>query len=85
MSTSLMHRPSKTIVSCGNNRLQPLPQTQIDESDARRPIYETRMIPGVNTVDVEVIAGPPRGAAKVGTGQQEIEFEKITVFVHLQK
>ncbi|KAL9133571.1 MAG: hypothetical protein Q9175_005247 [Cornicularia normoerica] len=82
VSSSLMHRPSKTIVSCGNNRLEPTRQT--GEPDPRRPVYETRLVPGVNSIDVEIIAGPPRGAPKVGSGQ-DIEFEKITVFVHLQK
>ena len=82
VSSSLMHRPSKTIVSCGNNRLEATRQT--GEPDPRRPVYETRLVPGVNTIDVEIIAGPPRGAPKVGSGQ-DIEFEKITVFVHLQK
>ncbi|CAD6589031.1 MAG: hypothetical protein ASARMPREDX12_003568 [Alectoria sarmentosa] len=82
VSSSLMHRPSKTIVSCGNNRLEPTRQT--GEPDPRRPIYETRLVPGVNSIEVEIIAGPPRGAPKVGSGQ-DIEFEKITVFVHLPK
>lgn len=82
VSSSLMHRPSKTIVSCGNSRLEPIRQT--GEPDPRRPIYETRLVPGVNSIEVEVIAGPPRGAPKVGSGQ-DIEFEKISVFVHLQK
>lgn len=82
LSTSLMLRPSKTIVSCGNNRLIQIPQT--GEPDPGRPIYETRIVPGVNSIEVEVIAGPPRGAPKVGSGQ-EIEYEKFTVFVHLQR
>lgn len=77
-----MHRPSKTIVSCGNNRLVQVPQAE--EPDPRRLIHETRIVPGVNSIEVEVIAGPPRGALKVGSGQ-EIEYEKFTVFVHLQR
>lgn len=82
VSSSLMHRPSKIVVSCGTTRLHQIPQT--GEPDIRRPVYETRVNPGVNAIEVEVIAGPPRGAPKVGSGQ-EIEFEKFTVFVHLQK
>ncbi|KAL6715987.1 hypothetical protein ACLMJK_006949 [Lecanora helva] len=84
-STSLLHRPSKTIVNCNNqsdSRLQPIPQK--GEPDLRRPVYETRVHPGVNAIDVEVIAGPPRGAPKVGSGQ-EIDFEKFTVYVNLRK
>ena len=80
-----MHRPSKTIVTCSsltNPRLNPVPQK--GEPDPRRPVYETRMLPGVNVIEVEVVAGPPRGAPKVGSGQ-EIDFEKFSVYVHLQK
>lgn len=82
LSSSLMHRPSKTVVSCGNNRLVQSPQA--GEPDPRRPIHETRIVPGVNSIKVEVIAGPPRGAPKVGSGQ-EIEYEKFTIFIHLQR
>ena len=77
-----MHRPSKTVVSCGNHRLHPVPQK--GDSDQRRPVYETRVVPGVNAIDVEIVAGPPRGAPKVGSGS-EIEFEKFTIYVHLHK
>lgn len=39
-------------------------------------------MPGVNRIEVEMIAGPPRGAPKTAPGQ-DIELEKITVFVNL--
>lgn len=39
-------------------------------------------MPGVNRIEVEMIAGSPRGAPKTGPGQ-DIELEKITVFVNL--
>ena len=45
-------------------------------------MYDTRVMPGLNRIEVEMIAGPPRGAPKVGPGQ-EIENEKITVFVNV--
>lgn len=38
-------------------------------------------MPGTNTIEVEVIAGLPRGAPKTGSGP-EIELEKYIVFVH---
>ena len=85
VSSSLMHRPSKTIVSCSNQSNSKLQQiAQKGEPDPRRPVYETRLNPGVSTIDVEVVAGPPRGAPKAGPGQ-EIDFEKFTIYVHLQK
>lgn len=73
-----MHRPSKTFVTCSNRRQQALPQETLDQS---HPVYETRLQPGMNTIEVEVIAGLPRGAPKTGSGP-EIELEKITVYVH---
>ena len=84
VSSSLLHRPSKTIVTCSNPTPQRLQQIPQKEGDPRRPLYETRVLPGVNVIDVEIIAGPPRGAPKIGSGQ-EIDFEKITIFVHLQR
>ena len=84
VSSSLLHRPSKTMVTCSNPSPQRLQQVPQKEGDPRRPLYETRVTPGVNVIDVEVIAGPPRGAPKIGSGQ-EIDFEKITIFVHLQR
>lgn len=55
-----------------------------EETDPKRPLYEARVIPGVNRIEVEVVAGPPRGAHKVGSGQ-EIEIEKTTVFANILK
>ena len=78
IASSLAHRQSKLFVSLNSQRLNPSPQ-KADEVDARRPLYETRVMPGVNRIEVEMIAGPHRGAAKMGTGP-EIELEKITIF-----
>lgn len=78
-----MQRPSKLFVSVGMQRLNAVPQ-RVEDSDARRPLYETRVLPGVNRIEVEMIAGPPRGTLKVGQGQ-DIELEKITIFVNVAK
>ena len=81
LSTSLLHRPSKTFVTCNNRRVQALAQPELDQ---RRPIFEHKLIPGTNTIEVEVIAGMPRGAPKTGSGP-EIELEKFIVFAHYQQ
>ncbi|KAL9126219.1 MAG: hypothetical protein Q9217_004699 [Psora testacea] len=80
LSSTLMQRPSKTFVTCNNRRQQALPQRELDQI---RPLYEHVLSPGVNTIEVEVIAGLPRGAPKSGLGS-DIEIEKITLFIHLQ-
>ncbi|MCJ1405326.1 hypothetical protein MMC11_008553 [Xylographa trunciseda] len=79
----LAHRQSKIFVIVNNNtRLNPTPPSKLADVDPRCPLYDVRVVPGVNRIDVEMIAGPPRGAPKVGMGQ-EIELEKITVFINL--
>ena len=81
LSSSLSQRPSKTFVTCNNRRLQALPQA---DPDQRQPVYEHKLMPGTNTIEVEVIAGMPRGTPKAGTGP-DIELEKFTVFAHYQQ
>lgn len=80
---NLSHSQSKLFVTANLQRLNPIPQRP-EETDPRRPLYETRVSPGVNRVEVEMIAGPPRGAPKLGAGQ-DVELEKITVFANVLK
>ncbi|KAL8810227.1 MAG: hypothetical protein Q9200_002751 [Gallowayella weberi] len=83
ISANVMHRPYRTFVTVNNNRIASTPQRP-DESDAKKPLYECRVGLGMNRIDVEIVAGLPRGAPKVGTGP-ELEIEKVTVFAHLVK
>ena len=81
LSPTLMQRPSKTFVTCNNRRLQALVPS---DSSHQQPTYEFKLHPGTNTIEVEVIAGMPRGTPKIGNGP-DIELEKITVFAHYQQ
>ncbi|KAL8825047.1 MAG: hypothetical protein Q9170_007949 [Blastenia crenularia] len=83
LAPSVIQRPYKIFATVNNNRIHPNPQRP-EESDARRPLYEHRVMPGMNRIEVEIVAGMPRGAPKVGTGP-ELEVEKITIFAHLVK
>ncbi|KAL8803408.1 MAG: hypothetical protein Q9182_003206 [Xanthomendoza sp. 2 TL-2023] len=83
ISANVMHRPYRTFVTVNNNRIASTPQRP-DESDAKKPLYECRVGLGMNRIDLEFVAGLPRGAPKVGTGP-DLEIEKITVFAHLVK
>lgn len=78
-----MQRPSKIFVTLGLQRLSAIPQ-RAEDNDPRRPLYEARVLPGVNRIEVEMVAGMARGNAKAGPGQ-EIELEKITVFVNVAR
>lgn len=81
LSPTLMQRPSKTFVACNHRRVQALPQPDVDH---QQRVYEHKLVPGTNVIEVEVIAGMPRGASKVGSGQ-EIELEKFTIFAHYRQ
>lgn len=78
-----MHRPYKIFVTVNNSRIVANPQRP-EESDARKALYEHRVMPGMNRIEVEIVAGTPRGAPKTGSGP-ELEMEKITIFAHLVK
>ena len=65
-------------------RLNPIPERP-EETNSRKPLYEARVTTGnISRIEVEVVAGNPRGTPKVGSGP-EIEIEKITLFVNLAK
>lgn len=83
IASHVMQRPSKIFVSLGLQRLSAIPQ-RADDIDPRRPLYEARVLPGVNRIEVEMVAGLTRSSAKTGPGQ-EIELEKITVFVNVAR
>jgi hypothetical protein len=75
-------RQSKIFVTMNNQRLPPTPPAKLEDADPQRPVYEARVVPGVNRLEVEMIAGPARGVPKVGTGS-DVELEKITVFLNV--
>ncbi|KAH0539102.1 hypothetical protein FGG08_004340 [Glutinoglossum americanum] len=77
------NRQTKLIATHAGQRLNPVPQLP-GQTDLRRPLYEVRLVVGVNKIEVEMVAGLARGAQKVGGGQ-DAEFEKFTVFANLMK
>lgn len=78
-AASLLNRPYRIHVTVGTQRLAAMPH-----SDPKAPVYEARLVSGVNRIDVEIVAGaPPRSSPSAS--EQEIEYEKFTVFAHLLK
>ncbi|KAI9818952.1 MAG: hypothetical protein M1832_004120 [Thelocarpon impressellum] len=75
------NRQSKLFVTANGQRLNsvPLPPSL---ADPRRPLFEAKLAPGVNRIEVEMIAGPIRGAPKVGNAP-EVEVEKLSIFANL--
>lgn len=83
IASSVKYRPNKLCVTVGMQRLEALPQ-RAEEHDASRPLYEVRLLEGVNRVEVEMVAGPPRGGARNGAGQG-IEREIFSAFINVSK
>jgi hypothetical protein len=51
--------------------------------DSAQPLFEARLLPGVNRIEVEIIAALPK-ALKNSSGQ-EVELEKVTIFANLMR
>ncbi len=82
--TVINNRQYKIFGIANGQRLNPMPLQPGQNADQRRPLFEARLSPGVNRIEVEVIAGPPRGAPKLTPGQ-DVELERITIFANLLK
>lgn len=81
MSSNVSNRQSKIFLTATGQRLNPLPPIP-NHSDPNKPMYDVRLMPGVNRIEVEMIAGPLRGTPKVGSGS-DVDLEKISLFVNL--
>jgi hypothetical protein len=84
ISPSLLERQYKLFVTSGVSRLHAMPAVPGQSVDSRQPLFEARLIPGVNRIEIELIAALPKGATKPANGQ-DVEMEKITVFANLMK
>lgn len=82
IADSLMERQHKLFVTSGTQRLVAMPQVPGQPIDHRNPLFEARLLPGVNRIEVELIAALPKGASRAANGQ-EVELEKVTIFANL--
>jgi hypothetical protein len=82
IAPALLDRQHKLFVTCGTIRLHAMPASPGQPIDQRNPLFEARLIPGVNRIEVELIAALPKGKSVNG---QDFELEKITVFANLLK
>lgn len=78
----MLERQHKLFVTSGINRLHGMPSIPGQPLDHRRPMFEARLQPGVNRIEVEIIAALPKGAPKPANGS-DVELEKVTIFAHL--
>lgn len=50
------------------------------------PVFEAKLVGGVNRIEVELIAEKDRkDSAETNNGKEQIEIEKLTIFLHLQR
>jgi hypothetical protein len=84
IAASLHERQYKLFVTSGTQRLLALPTIPGHAVDQRHPLFEARLLPGVNRIEVELIAAIPKGATKPANGH-DVELEKITVFANLMR
>ncbi|KAH8679818.1 Bromodomain-containing protein-like protein [Tricladium varicosporioides] len=84
IASTLIDRQYKLFVTSGNQRLHAMPTIPGHQVDQRNPLFEARLLPGVNRIDVELIAALPKGANKSASGQ-DVELEKVTIFANLLK
>ncbi|PBP21026.1 Bromodomain-containing protein [Diplocarpon rosae] len=82
IASSLLERQHKLFVTSGTQRLHAMPLIPGHPVDPSHPLFEARLLPGVNRIDIELIAALPRGSAKPANGQ-DAELEKITIFANL--
>ena len=84
IAASLLERQHKLFVTSGSTRLHAIPTIPGHSVDNRHPLFEARLLPGVNRIEIELIAALPKGSAKPAGGQ-EVELEKIIVFANLMR
>jgi hypothetical protein len=74
-------RPYRLFVTVNGARTSEVKIMAPAERDKNRPLFDGRLeIGAVNKIEVELLAGKP-GVS--GRGKDEIQWEKITCFVHV--
>ncbi|KAJ8058155.1 hypothetical protein OCU04_013010 [Sclerotinia nivalis] len=84
IAQALLERQYKIFVTSGVTRLHAIPLIPNHGVDPRQPLFEARLLPGVNKIEVELIAALPKGTVKPAGGP-DVEIEKITVFANLMR
>ncbi|CAG8956866.1 hypothetical protein HYFRA_00012321 [Hymenoscyphus fraxineus] len=83
ISPSLLQRYHKLFATSGAQRLHNISAIPGQQPDPQHPLFEARLVPGVNRIEIELIAALPKGTK--GPNGQEAELEKISIFANLLK
>ena len=84
IAAALLERQYKLFVTSGTQRLHAMPTIPGHSVDPRHPLFEARLLPGVNRIEIELIAALAKDAPRPPNGQ-DVELEKITVFANLMR
>ena len=83
IATSVLSRQHKLFVTAASTRLHPLPKQAGGTVDAAEPLFDVRLMPGVNKIEIELVAALPKEAKPIN--DQKMEKEKVTIFANLLK
>lgn len=84
LAAGLFERQYKLFATNGLTRLHAVPTIPGHSVDQQHPLFETRLNPGVNRIEIELIASLPKTAPRPANGQ-DVELEKITIFANLMR
>lgn len=76
VAASTTEKQIKLVANMGTHRLH-------SSGDTSTLAYDIQLHPGTTKVDLEAIAGPPRGAPKTGPPGSEVDYERVTIFFNL--
>ncbi|KAK8164438.1 Bromodomain-containing protein [Phyllosticta citrichinensis] len=79
---ALTQRPWRIFVSVNNTRINQVTNLET-RGEKGRPVYESRMQPGVNRIEIEVIAATASVAGKPKS--EGVDLEKCIIFVNLMR
>lgn len=80
----VINRQHKLFLTVNGSRLQAVPKIHGGVIDRESQTFVARLLPGVNRIELEVIAALPKGIAKDINGS-DFELERISIFANLQK
>ncbi|TQS39378.1 hypothetical protein Golomagni_00095 [Golovinomyces magnicellulatus] len=81
IASAMMQRQHKLFVTAGATRLHAMPTIPGHPVEPKNPLFEARLHPGVNRIEIEIIAAFLKNA----TTASEVEMEKFCIFVNLMR
>ncbi|KAI0998998.1 hypothetical protein K3495_g9198 [Podosphaera aphanis] len=81
IASAMLKRQYKLFVTAGTTRLHAMPTIPGHPVEPRNPLFEARLHPGVNRIELELVAAPITDSRS----NNDIEIEKISLFVNLMR